>query len=299
MVKNFLPVFRRTLLMLARRGIPLNLSIYTPTQNDIDIYKSWINKNEDDYNDKFELLNAYKRGVNITGYIPFFNMTDEEFDNLYISMRSDKKNWTYEYTIMKGEKGDIDIDNKNIYHSFLYNKGNNEFCFVYFADSTEQSIGNDIIKHCISSVNLMKEKSNIIINDIILILSKNLTVPAKKIISEINRGKPYNIEIFTLNDISIDPFDNVWNSEIKIYNKDESDKFLSDNNLMVSQLPRRPINDIQLKYLGCREGSIIEIKRYTYIPEALIRVELLHAYTYYKSEEKPRSVKKKQTSEIM
>jgi DNA-directed RNA polymerase subunit H (RpoH/RPB5) len=307
MVKNFLNTFRRTLLMLARRGVNLNLSIYSTTQNDIDNFKSWMESKDDEYSDKVELLNAHNRGVDITGYIPFFMMNDEEFENLYTKMKSDRNSWTFEYNIMKGEKGNSEIDDKNIYYSFLYQKGPeiNNYCFVYFADENgKSSIGNEIVKHCISTTSVMKEKKipdsdfNIQIDDIIIILSKPLSTQAKKTLNDVNRNNPYNINIFEENEISTDPFDNIWNSEINIYTEEESKNFMRKNNLMINQLPRRPISDIQLKYLGCPENRIIELKRFSYIPESIIRTELTHAYTYYKNEEKPRTVAKKQTSDF-
>lgn len=296
MSKKFLHTFRRTLLMLARRNIILNLSIYQTQQNDIDKFKSWMDTQDDEYCEKLELFNAYKRGVDITGYIPFFTMTENEFENLYSKMRSNRENWTFEYRIMKGEKSDSSIDDKNMLYSFLYPKSDRSYCFVYFADSNEQSISDGIIKNCLTSVIKMRE--SVVINDIIIISSKNLSPQAKKSIATFGSDRT-NIQIFNENEISIDPFDNIWNSDIKIYTETETEKFLKENNLVPSQLPRRPINDLQLKYLGCRENLIIEIKRTSYIPETLVRVELTHAYTYYKSEEKPRSVKKKQISEIL
>ncbi len=299
MSKSFLPTFRRTLLMLARRGYPINLNIYQTTQNDIDAFSNWIKTEDEEYSDKLELYNSYKRGVNITGYIPFFIMSDDEFTNLYKNMKSDKNKWIYEYSVMKGDRGDITIDGDIIY-SFLFQMNPTDFCFVYFADSTtSESIGIDITKHCVSTTCIMKNKG-VNVTNIIMILSKKTTPPAKKSMIEVDKGCPYRLQIFSENEIATDPFDCVYNSEIKILtnNKAETDKFLKENNLMISQMPRRPIDDAELKYIGCREGLIIEITRKCLIPENIFRTEMTHAYTYIKPEEKPRTAKKKVVSDI-
>ena len=297
MSKSFLPNFRRTLLMFARRGYPFNITnkplpfnnnnpvldkpvIYQTTQQDVNKFTEWVKLGDDEYTDKLELFNAYKRGVDIMGYIPYFFMTDQEFTNLYTQMKSDRSKWTYEYSIMKGDKGDINIEG-SITYSFLLPISQTEFTFVYFADSKDESIGITIIKHCISTTCAMKSQGVNVVN-IVLIINKSLTSAAKKDILDVDKGCPYRVQIFTENEIATDPFDCVYNSDIKIVTTTdvESKKWLKDNNLMVSQIPRRPIDDPELKYLGIKEGLIVELTRNCLIPENVFSKEKTFAYTY-------------------
>jgi hypothetical protein len=293
--------------MLARRKIPLNLTILENQniQSYIENFRTWIQTGDDEYSDKLELYNSYKRGVDITNYIPFFMMSDNDFNNLYNNMKN-SNNWTFEYSIMKGDKKDHPIDDLNIIYSFIYPIDEKNFGFVYFADSNKDkdTIGIEIVKNCISTTCTMKHIMSSQakdISNIIMILSKPLTPAAKKSILEVDKGCPYTIQIFNENEISNDPFDCIYNSGIEIItkNKEDTNKWARDHNLMISQIPRRPIEDIQLKYLGCEAGLIIKLTRKCLIPENIFKKEITYAYTYYKPEEKPRTVKKKVISDVV
>lgn len=288
---SFYNTFKNVCFMLAVRGYPINLELFPYNEDVHNEFEKFIQNNSNNYNQLYKLYQIHiEKGIDISGYISLFLSNENEFKEKYGFMRFTESHWTPVYKILKGGNSKNDVPEKSS-HSFVLETTNDEYTFVYFADSVgESAVSKKTTENLFSAAEIIKNTYNINLNSIIFVIPNKLSPDAIKNI-ELSKDN-YFIQIFEETELSSNPMECVWGSETKLLTKEESEDFLTRNMLDPLKMPRIPIDDAVIKYLGGKKDIVVETTRTSLIPDNLIKSTIVHSYTYIRNKEKAKTKKK-------
>lgn len=234
-----------------------------------------------------------RRHYNISNYEIILNdaYTPDLFMKYLSEMRSTPQNYTHVYRILKtGEKKGSSVSVRNSM-SFYILSPDNEITLIFFATS---STGSNIVTDqmsLLSQLAILLKDQNVVVNNIIIIGSTDIHSQARSIVSDMERF--YFVQFFLDKEISSDPTDYEWGSQVEIYTKEQTSEFFRNNNLTPGLIPAIPISDIVLKYLGVKDKLVVKLTRKSFIPETCDDESIAFRYTYIQPVEKSSSTKKK------
>jgi len=138
------------------------------------------------------------------------------------------------------------------------------------------SFNKDKIRIMCEKVIELEKRHKMEINSVILILRGKKTSDSARTIACNNQKKnTVIIEVFDEINMLYDPTESIYTSEVNVISDDkEIRRFLAEDNLSKSRLPKISNDDVIAKYLAISKGSIVIHKRYSLIPETLIETEL-------------------------
>ena len=158
--------------------------------------------------------------------------------------------------------------------NFYIAKKNDETSLIYHDISP--SFNKDKIQNMCKKIIELETKEKMTINSVILILRGKKTSDSARTISCNNQKvNSVIIEVFDEINMLYDPTESIYSSEVEVISDaGEIKKFLAQDNLSKSRLPKISNDDIIAKYLSIPKGSIVIHKRYSLIPETLIETEI-------------------------
>lgn len=219
------------------------------------------------------------RGYNISDRMIPNDMTSQSFDNIIIPWFLKNPTSIQQTLIEKGKTSSRYM----LSSVFDHITRPNERCVVYFAE-----IGNSktvpLSETCTFGELYIQERNDPLQGGIttgILVSTVKLSPPAQQRLNEF-KNDDHNIYFQHFLDIELlyDPNQSIWGSKCVAFTLEESKKFLIENGLLASQLPRIDSTKPLCKYNGIRPFQIVELYRHTFIPSTPIHNEIFYRLAF-------------------
>lgn len=148
--------------------------------------------------------------------------------------------------------------------TYVYENDDGKRLLVYYADA-----GEDTVKLGISEIGpAIAQMGTYGVTESIIISSKALSPSASKHIQGL---LSYTIQIFSEIEMAYDPTEHFLVPRHILLTREQAQKFLSENNIDIDELPNILADDVISKYYGMRQGDIVRIERDNMFETAITR----------------------------
>lgn len=139
---------------------------------------------------------------------------------------------------------------------------------VIFADSGDQQISKDMMSLVGKIANSLGDK----ITEIIIVGNRNPSPEGRNAIN--TSSKHWFIQFFLDSELTSNPLECIYGARYEILSKEDTEKFLSDNNLTVSKIPIIFNSDPPIKWLGGKPGLLAKEFCETFLPGTMVKESL-------------------------
>jgi len=205
------------------------------------------------------------RGVNIDIYETVLTYTT---DNLpaYVDYLKRSENNTFAYLVVKRA-----CNSKKIpFSDRLALSYKIDDILVMFVDIENKLVSKDMISLC-SGLALEQQIKNLIIvgPNIPSADGKNALITVKE---------KYIFQYFKDEELYSRPLEYIWSCKYEIFTKEQTDKFISENNFTVAQIPRLFTTDPIIKWMGAKAGIIVKEINSSFLPGTIVKEDFSYRY---------------------